>query len=419
MFAIFLIAAAIVGILPTLLVFFIGQMLANNPDENLRQQNWALFWLATASLLMLPYAIFARNFLTSAAGLVLSLVAPTLWCALGLLLINWQVARQLWQSRRVLVTLLLSWLLVALIIIALGSIYIALFVLGPSLLIALLWGAGRSLGIVSLLVITLLLVAVLLLDATGALASHNLFIQPGLRAAYKIVSSVVTVLALCFSAIWVYRAYKSPPVEPKRKALYLGMALLLVLCACAVTLRHGLLTKATGRASEDHFPFGALAAALASGLVLAFSLKDTARRAGIAFLVITPLLIVVSFSAGFAMNPVVITEGRLARINQAVQSFHQDVGVYPPDLATLVPVYAKNILGPLTGRGQVWCYQAGNDYYRLGYVWYQRYYNYPGESAPVWEPYYEIKIPYAAGAPPSGEWMCDQELRWFKQTGGL
>jgi hypothetical protein len=419
MFAIYLIAAAIVGILPALLVFVIGQTLANHIDENLRQQKWALFWLVAASLLILPYTIFAPTFLTSAPGLVLALAAPALWCALGLLMLNASVLRQIWRTRRVLVSMLVGWLLVALVIIALGNVYIALFVLVPSLLIALLWGVGRSVRLVALLVFSLLLAAILLLDAFGVLASHSIFNQTNLRRVYELVAVLASMLGMAISAIWVYRAYDPPPDEHLHRLLYFGMALLLVFGVCAVTFRHGVLTQATGRAAEDHFPFGALAAALASGLMLAFSLKDSARRVGIAYLVITPLLIGVTYSLGFAMNPVAVTEGRLARLNQAIQSYHEEVGVYPPDLASLVPGYAEYILGPLTGRGQVWCYQAGNDYYRLGYVWFQRYYDYPDASKDFTVPYYEIKIPYAAGTPPSGEWMCDQELRYFQGTGGL
>jgi hypothetical protein len=419
MSVIFFIAAAIVGILPALLVFVIGQTLANQTDDDLRQQKWALFWLEIAALIMIPFAIFAPTFLTSPAGLVLALVAPTLWGALGLLLMNLRSLREVMRTRRTLVVLLLLWLLVSLIITALGDVYIALFVLVPSLLVALVWGAGRKLDVTALLLISLLLAAILLLDAFGALANHDLFIQPRLRSLYEGLSALTVVFALGFSAVWVYRAYQPPPAGTSQRALYLGMAALLVLSACAVVLRHGLLTKATGRAAEDHFPFNALASALVSGLVLALSLKSGSRRVALAYLFVVPVLIVVTFSIGFSMNPVAITEARLSRINQAIQSYKQDIGVYPPDLATLVPGYAKTVLGPLTGRGQVWCYQAGNDFYRLGYVWFQRYYNYPDGSQDFTVPYYEIKVPYAAGTPPSGEWMCDQELRSLKRTGGL
>ncbi len=419
MLFIFFIAAALVGILPALLIYFTVQAVANIPDENLRQQKWALFWLEIAALIMLPFAIFAPTFLSSPAGLMLALVAPTLWGALGLLLMNLRALRQVLKTRQVLVVLLLLWLLASLIITALGDVYIALFVLVPSLLVALVWGAGRSLGVTALLVITILLATILLLDAFGVLANHDLFIQPRLRSLYEGVSALTVVFALGFSAVWVYRAYQPASEGKSQRALYLGMAALLVLSACAVVLRHGLLTKATGRAAEDHFPFAALASALVSGLVLALSLKAAARRIALAQLVLVPVLIVITFSIGYYMNPVAITQARLSRLNQAIQSYKREVGVYPPDLGSLFPGYARFILGPLTGRGQVWCYQAGDDYYRLGYVWYQRYYDYPDASKPFTEPYFEIKVPYAVGTPPAGEWMCDQELRWFQQTGGL
>ena len=90
--------------------------------------------------------------------------------------------------------------------------------------------------------------------------------------------------------------------------------------------------------------------------------------------------------------------------------FQQDTGGYPEDLSELSPRYLPIIFGPLTGRGQVWCYQAGENYYRLGYAFYQRYYY----QSPL-DPFSEVKIYRQVGQPPPGPWMCDQELELIKQ----
>lgn len=138
--------AAVIGILPALLVFFAGQALAYDPDEQLHPQKWALFWLYSASMLILPYAIFASHLLTQGVGLVWLLAAPTLWCALGMLILNARSLSPLWRSRRAPTTALLLWLLTALVILALRNGYIALYVIVPCLTVALLWGAGRRLA---------------------------------------------------------------------------------------------------------------------------------------------------------------------------------------------------------------------------------------------------------------------------------
>ncbi len=95
MTTVMIIAAAIVGVLPALLVYFVGKSLTGNATESSHQGRWTLFWLVTVCLLMLPYAIFAPIFLTSAAGLALALLAPTLWSAQALLILDLASLRQL------------------------------------------------------------------------------------------------------------------------------------------------------------------------------------------------------------------------------------------------------------------------------------------------------------------------------------
>ena len=101
-----------------------------------------------------------------------------------------------------------------------------------------------------------------------------------------------------------------------------------------------------------------------------------------------------------------------------IEQYKQDNGQYPPGLESLTPDYTAWILGPLTGRGQVWCYQSGADFYRLGYALFQRYYDW-GDGTPFYEPYYAIEVPAAAGQPPPTDWMCTVELDKLKEHGGL
>jgi hypothetical protein len=150
------------------------------------------------------------------------------------------------------------------------------------------------------------------------------------------------------------------------------------------------------------------------GLLLTFGFKQRHTRAGPAFSLLVPLLIAVSYSAGWFFDPLAITAKRAEQINQAVLAHHQELNTYPENLSELSPGYIPLILRPLTGRGQVWCYRSGEGYYQLGYVIYQRYY---GPTFP--EPHSEIQIVDFAGHPPEGNWMCDDELELMKDTGGL
>ena len=155
-----------------------------------------------------------------------------------------------------------------------------------------------------------------------------------------------------------------------------------------------------------------------AGLLLALTASGIVRRAGIAFMILIPVVIAFSYSVGLQFEPQAITAARAGRLAWAIERYYQDTGAYPTNLRDLAPSHLPIISGPLTGRGQMWCYQSGPGYYRLGYIFFQRYYE-NTDDTPFWEPYYEIKVPYAAGQPPAGEWMCDEELQLYKQHGGL
>jgi hypothetical protein len=154
------------------------------------------------------------------------------------------------------------------------------------------------------------------------------------------------------------------------------------------------------------------------GLVLILNLKGQSRWSGVAFLINTSVVITASYITGWLFDPRSITTARATDIQQAVEDYRQDTGTYPPDLNALIPDYQLIVLGPLTGRGQVWCYQSGTDYYRLGYVLFERYHQYTDDT-PFYEPYYEIMIPAAAGQPPDSGWICDSELERIRSHGGM
>jgi hypothetical protein len=153
----------------------------------------------------------------------------------------------------------------------------------------------------------------------------------------------------------------------------------MVLCVGAVTLRHGVLVRATSRAAEDHLPFAVIAAGVAAGLLMALTASGVLRRWGIAIMILIPLVIVLTYTIGLQFDPQAITAARANQLGRAIEDYFWETGEYPSSLG---------------------------------------YYAYPDDT-PFWEPYYEIKVPYSAGLPPEGEWICDEELQRYKQHGGL
>lgn len=411
--------AMLLAAIPSIAVLAAGQWYVARTDSQGQKSTWILFWMAAAILLTIPFVVFSQNFFTGAPGLVMLLVIPALVGLQALLLVHWRDVYALWIERRFLVSITLLTLVLTLASTALGDPRLTALLVVPALAASAVWMVSTRLGSGGLAIIAVLLALVLIVDALGILGNHYVYSVPWLRSAYAIVSGLGSLLAVIFSALCLQRYFRETP-EGKRSnsALYLWLAVILVLCSAAVILRHGVLVNATSRAAEDHLPFAGIAAGLIAGLLLALNASGKDRNAGIAFMILVPLLLTVSYAIGLRVDGQAITAARADRIGSAIERFYSDTGEYPVELGELTPSYMPYISGPLTGRGQTWCYQSGSGFYRLGYVFFQRYYEYP-DGTPYWDPFYEVKVPYSAGTPPAGDWMCDEELRLYKRHGGL
>jgi len=411
--------AMLLAAIPSILVFAAGQWYITRKGYPDRARSWVLIWLVCAILLGIPFAILSPRLFSTAPGVVLLLVIPALIGLQALLLIHWREVYSLWRERVAMVSILVVTLVLVLASTALGDPRLTAVLVLPPLAISAVWGIGTRLGMGGLAVIGVLVALILIIDALGLLGNHFVYSLPQLRLVYIFVSGLSSLLAVIVAALCLKRYLEEPPDSAGRDSVvYLILGVVLVLCVGAVTLRHGVLVGATSRGAEDHLPFVVLAAGLIAGLLLALTASGKLRRGGFAFMILVPVVIASAYIIGLQFDAQAITAARADRLGGAIEDYFWETGEYPRSLGDLTPSHMLFISGPLTGRGQVWCYQSGLDYYRLGYVFFQRYYEYP-DGTPFWEPYYEIKVPYAAGQPPEGEWMCDEELQLFKQHGGL
>lgn len=260
----------------------------------------------------------------------------------------------------------------------------------------------------------------LIADALGLAGSHAVFNDLMFRNIYKLVSGLAAVTAIGIAA-WGLKKSFGQPVEGERagKSSFLILALFLLLGAAAVTVRQGVLVRATGRAPEDHFPIGVILASILAGIILFWPARGKIRLAGLGFAFGASILMLLAFILGLQVDFLAVTQARAARLGQAIERYHQEQGTYPAGLGELTPGYLSIPLGPLTGRGQVWCYQSGPNGFRLGYAFLQRYYDWGDGVTPFYEPYFAIKTPIVVGEPPQGWWMCDTELEQLKIHYGL
>ena len=400
----------LLGVTPAVLIVWKGES-AFGRIFGLQNEFQKIAFLAGVSILILFYdAIYVRRFSNGDFPLPMLATFPILEGLLALLIVRWQDVGRAWQGHRLAVSALLGLLAVLLVFI---NFYPGnrpnswMLLLIPPVFTAGLWLLGRRLGVSVLASVAASLGVFFLLDAFGLVASPGLMGSP-YRYLYSLGMLVASVLALVVLALLTLRLSNTEGFS--RWSWAAGIFSLLALAASE--MRHGVLAKATGRAAEDHFPLMLCFAAILTGIVLAGVHRPRSR--GLFYLLLVPAVIGLGYASGWLFDPEAITTARIQRISTAVEAYHQDTGRYPERLNELSPGYMHLVPAPLTGRGQVWCYQSGVDFYRLGYVYFQRYYR---PTFPT--PFMEIRIFRSQGQPPAGQWMCDLELEKHKATLGL
>jgi hypothetical protein len=107
------------------------------------------------------------------------------------------------------------------------------------------------------------------------------------------------------------------------------------------------------------------------------------------------------------MLPTVVTEQRAEAVNRAIQRYHKQNGAYPRTLTDLTPRYLMYISNPLIIPGQTWCYEGGDNYYRLGYVHRQFF------SSPA-----SVRVHAVVGKPSVSAWGCEDEAAKYPAPPG-
>ncbi|HRE26809.1 MAG TPA: hypothetical protein PK954_09260, partial [Anaerolineales bacterium] len=74
----------------------------------------------------------------------------------------------------------------------------------------------------------------------------------------------------------------------------------------------------------------------------------------------------------------------------------------PATLEALGLPYTTRLFEPIVFRQESWCYEAGADFYRFGYLT-QPTFGVPADMI-------EIRIQSAEGEPPQAHWACDDRL---------
>ncbi len=120
-----------------------------------------------------------------------------------------------------------------------------------------------------------------------------------------------------------------------------GIIILLLLALASVEVRNGVLAKATGRAAEDHAPLIEILLAILTGMILIGVSSKHKRFAAVVYTILLPILLLGAYSAGWLLEPLVITQSRADHLVQAVERFQGEQGFYPDNLKCAnPPLYA-------------------------------------------------------------------------------
>jgi len=154
---------------------------------------------------------------------------------------------------------------------------------------------------------------------------------------------------------------------------------------------------------------------IGSTMLMAWSLPRNRIWVPILFAFAVPLMLMqaynlANYDAGhtWGTKPIITTERRADRIDQAIQSYYNRNHEYPQVLSDLTPLYLLYIPNPYIIPGQDWCYEGGNDHYRLGYIYRQHF------SMPA-----SIRMHSSAGEPFDADWECRDEADKYSKPLGF
>ena len=224
---------------------------------------------------------------------------------------------------------------------------------------------------------------------------------------------VVPSLSVVVSALLVTASLQSLHVQERdgvnvcfRRVWLVGIGFAIILIVfLAYIIFCGSVWDQTSDGLFGHFALQPSAlVAIGVGMVMTLALSGVHRLAGMVFIVAVPLMLYQSFEAGWHVSYHEITERRASRIAQALDRFHVREGYYPESLDSLTPRDLLFIQQPVILAGEKWCYEGGEDYYRLT-AFYREFF-----SSPV-----SLRVYKSTRELPAGPSACEGRLAAMKE----
>ena len=402
------------GMLPVLPLLLVGLLLSRRRDYPWAEQAWLAVLLFTLGLALALLRITSAMYNTTSP--LPFIFAPLGGGALGMLVLHWLSTPTL---RTRLMQIVLGLCLLALIVYLalpgwseLARLEQVVWLIAGGLT-ALIWRAWEGRSWLRFLASGFLALS-LLAGACMFLRSEGLFAQD-LPEWLKVTVVVFVVFSLSGSALlagWLAYVRMAKPGAPALRPLLFSLAGIVLICAILFAAFWMIATSA--KVGEDTviiiwlFYFMAATAALVAMLASAWRLDGWRKLAAVLVLACF-LAVLIPATQGPQGTPDELTLARAEKVDGAIQRFHARTGRYPSELGELTPWTLLYVPAPVTFHKQVWCYEGGPDFYRLGYYYSPEFYRWPYTM--------EVRIYASAGLQPTAPWQCEIELEEFRQRG--
>jgi hypothetical protein len=409
------IIAMFLGILPAVLLVWVGDRFKASAEDEKAVQRWLTFLLGVLALLLFSLLI-ANSIGERASSLLLAFLMPVICGTVAYLFLHISTGQMVW-SRHSLKAVLLFMIVVALLIFLgiSGNLTMPGFIIFGGVLLALVWKVWNWIGtwylICWALQMIFLCVSLRVTDANTPIFDTTSLLGSVLQALIFLIPG----LGIIVAARLVYMSQVGDQTKDWRKVIFLLSlaASILLLIGYQIALA-SVWDVATDRLGGIFLWFLVSISGIATAMVMARFLPGKRKLFALAFALIVSVAMRYAFNLGtygpegkWGTSPTYVTECRAETVGRAIQAYYSQHGDYPQVLDDLVPRNLVYIPNPIMIPGQTWCYQGGADYYRLGYV-YRQFFSTPAS----------VRIHVAVGNPPNTDWACEDEAAKYPPPPG-
>jgi hypothetical protein len=398
-------------IFPAIVVVVVVGWLDNRGGEQpARRKLMVLLVTSLVALAVLDTLLWTNPSSRNVSGSVPALGTLTALVALlALLLMNYQGISRLWATDKLLLAALGLTGLVLTIFLWLRDSTALYGVVALTFALAMAWWIVNRLKLLWLAVLCLALLGYLIFVGGGA------FFTPGLDGpqwwltALQITIGLGMLLTIFLPSALLYTSLRDGAEPDRRKVFWrIVLAVLLIGGSAYMVYWDAMWSSALSRVFEDHLPFAQFLLSVMAGTALALALSGWRRLAGLVFVLVVCTVAIQALLWGWNASALALTERRAERVNAAIERYYQANGRFPESLVELTPRYLLYLPPPVVVRLGGWCYQGGQDFYRLGYVSGQFSYEQAAFEARVFD---------QAGNIPAGGWNCDKMVERLMRGG--